>query len=75
MIAKYRRRFPGFDDKIIALYARGMSTRDIQSHVRELYGLKISPDLVSAVTDQVIDEVTSWQARPLEASYCVFRRR
>ena len=55
LIAKYRRRFPGFDDKIIALYARGMSTRDIQAHVRELYGIEVSPDLVSAVTDQVID--------------------
>jgi putative transposase len=71
LIAKYRRRFPGFDDKIIALYARGMSTRDIQGHVRELYGVDISPDLVSAVTDQVIDEVAAWQARPLEASYAI----
>jgi putative transposase len=71
LIAKYRRRFPGFDDKIIALYARGMSTRDIQGHVRELYGIEVSPDLVSAVTDQVIDEVTAWQSRPLEASYAI----
>jgi putative transposase len=71
LIAKYRRRFPGFDDKIIALYARGMSTRDIQGHVRELYGIEVSPDLVSAVTDQVIDEVSAWQARPLEASYAI----
>lgn len=71
LIAKYRRRFPGFDDKIIALYARGMSTRDIQGHVRELYGIDVSPDLVSAVTDSVIDEVTAWQARPLESSYAI----
>jgi len=71
LIAKYRRRFPGFDDKIVALYARGMSTRDIQGHVRELYGIEISPDLVSAVTDSVIDEVSAWQARPLEASYAI----
>ena len=71
LIAKYRRRFPGFDDKIVALYARGMSPRDIQAHVRELYGVEISPDLVSAVTDQVIDEVTAWQSRPLEASYAI----
>ena len=71
LIAKYRRRFPGFDDKIIALYARGMSTRDIQGHVRELYGIEVSPDLVSAVTDQVIDEVALWQARPLESSYAI----
>ena len=71
LIAKYRRRFPGFDDKIIALYARGMSTRDIQAHVRELYGIDVSPDLVSAVTDSVIDEVTAWQTRPLESTYAV----
>jgi putative transposase len=71
LIGKYRRRFPGFDDKIIALYARGMSTRDIQAHVRELYGIEVSPDLVSAVTDSVIDEVAGWQARPLEATYAV----
>jgi len=71
LIGKYRRRFPGFDDKIIALYARGVSTRDIQAHVRELYGIEISPDLVSAVTDSVIDEVTAWQSRPLESSYAI----
>lgn len=71
LIGKYRRRFPGFDDKVIALYARGVSTRDIQAHVRELYGIEISPDLVSAVTDSVIDEVTAWQARPLESSYAI----
>ena len=71
LIAKYRRRFPGFDDKIIALYARGMSTRDIQAHVREIYGVEISPDLVSAVTDAVIDEVSAWQARPLEPTYAI----
>ena len=71
LIGKYRRRFPGFDDKIIALYARGMSTRDIQGHVRELYGIDISPDLVSAVTDSVIEEVTAWQSRPLDASYAI----
>jgi putative transposase len=71
LIAKYRRRFPGFDDKIIALYARGMSTRDIQAHVRELYGIEVSPDLVSAVTDSVLDEVSAWQGRPLEATYAI----
>ena len=64
LIRKYQRRFPGFDEKIIALYARGMSTRDIQAHVGELYGVTISPDLVSAVTDSVIDEVRAWQSRP-----------
>ena len=51
LIAKYQRRFPGFDEKIISMYARGMSTREIQGHLRELYGLDVSPDLVSAVTD------------------------
>jgi putative transposase len=64
-------RFPGFDQKIIALYARGMSTRDIQAHLRELYGIEISPELVSAVTDAVLDEVAAWQARPLEAVYAI----
>jgi hypothetical protein len=61
LIRKYCRRFPGFDDKIIALYANGISTRDIQGHIRGLYGIEISPDLVSAVTDSVLDEVTTWQ--------------
>jgi transposase-like protein len=71
LIAKYRRRLPGFDQKVIALYARGMSTRDIQSHLRELYGVEISPELVSAVTDAVLDEVTQWQNRPLERVYAI----
>jgi putative transposase len=69
LIAKYQRRFPGFDDKIVSMYARGMSTREIQGHLRELYGIDISPDLVSAVTDAVLDEVAEWQNRPLEALY------
>jgi transposase-like protein len=71
LIAKYQRRFPGFDEKIIALYARGLSTRDIQAHVGELYGVTISPDLVSVVTDSVIDEVRAWQSRPLESTYAI----
>ena len=71
LIAKYQRRFPGFDDKIIAMYAVGMSTRDIQAHILELYGVEISPALVSAVTDAVLDEVKSWQARPLEGTYAL----
>jgi len=71
LIAKYQRRFPGFDEKIIALYARGLSTRDIQAHLRELYGVEISPELVSAVTDAVLDEVAAWQSRPLEATYAI----
>ncbi len=69
LIAKYQRRFPGFDDKIISMYARGMSTREIVGHLRELYGLEVSPDLISAVTDAVLDEVATWQARPLEPTY------
>lgn len=71
LIRKYQRRFPGFDEKIIALYARGLSTRDIQAHVGELYGVAISPDWVSAVTDSVIAEVRAWQSRPLESSYAL----
>ena len=109
LIAKYQRRFPGFDDKIISMYARGMSTRqitpptsrpswpppyaasrpasricgcrspsrcvasaedvEIQGHLRDLYGIDVSPDLISAVTDAVLEEVTEWQNRPLEALY------
>ncbi len=69
LIARYQRRFPGFDDKIVSMYARGMSTREITGHLRELYGIEVSPDLVSAVTDAVLEEVTAWQARPLETAY------
>jgi len=69
LITKYQRRFPGFDDKIISMYARGMSTREIVGHLRELYGIDVSPDLISAVTDAVLEEVSAWQARPLEAIY------
>ncbi|MBV5819022.1 IS256 family transposase [Pseudomonas aeruginosa] len=69
LIARYQRRFPGFDAKVVALYARGMSTRDIQAHILELYGLEISPDLVSTVTASVLDEVAAWQNRPLESTY------
>ena len=69
IIAKYQRRFPGFDDKIISMYARGMSTREIVGHLHDLYGIDVSPDLISAVTDAVLEEVAAWQARPLEAIY------
>ena len=69
LIAKYQRRFPGFDDKIVSMYARGMSTREIVGHLRELYGIEVSPDLISAVTDAVLEEVAAWQARPLEPVY------
>ncbi len=63
LIAKYQRRFPGFDDKIISMYARGMSAREIVGHLRELYGIEVSPDLISAVTDAVLDEIAAWQGR------------
>ena len=69
LIAKYQRRFPGFDEKIISMYARGMSVREIAGHLRDLYGVDVSPDLISAVTDAVLDEVAAWQARPLEPVY------
>jgi putative transposase len=69
LIGKYQRRFPGFDEKIISMYARGMSTREITGHLRELYGIEVSADLISAVTDAVLEEVAAWQTRPLEAVY------
>jgi len=69
IIAKYQRRFPGFDEKIISIYARGMSTREIVSHLQEIYGIEVSPDLISTVTDAVLDEVALWQKRPLDATY------
>jgi putative transposase len=71
LIGKYQRRFPGFDEKIIAMYARGMSTRDIQAHIEEIYGIEVSPALVSAVTDAVLEEVQAWQNRPLEPTYAI----
>jgi putative transposase len=69
LIAKYQRRFPGFDDKVISMYARGMSNREIVGHLRELYGVDVSPDLISVVTDAVLEEIAAWQARPLEPVY------
>src|SRR3954465_43287 len=69
LIAKYQRRFPGFDEKIVSMYARGMSTREIAGPPPDLYGLEVSPDLVSAGTDAVLDEIATWQARPLEPVY------
>ena len=71
LIAKYQRRFPGFDDKIISMYGRGMSVREIQGHLRDLYGIDVSPDLVSSVTDAVLDEIAEWQNRPLEPLYAL----
>lgn len=66
LVKKHHRRIEGFDDKVISLYARGMSTRDIQGHLQELYGTEVSPDLISRITDAVTDEITTWQRRPLE---------
>lgn len=66
LVKKHHRRIEGFDDKVISLYARGMSTRDIQGHLQELYGTEVSPDLISRITDAVTDEITTWQSRPLE---------
>jgi putative transposase len=66
IVAKGETRLDGFDDKIISLYARGMTVREIQGHLRELYAVDVSPDLISWVTDAVLDEVREWQNRPLD---------
>jgi putative transposase len=69
IVRKRQRRFEGFDEKIIALYARGMSVRDIQAHLAEIYGVQVGHDLVSRVTDAVMNDVRGWQQRPLEDVY------
>jgi transposase-like protein len=71
LIPKHARRFTGFDDKIIALYARGMTMREVQGFLAEQYGVEVSPEFISSVTDAVMAEVTAWQARPLEPMYPV----
>lgn len=71
LIPKHERRFTRFDDKIVALYARGMTVREIQGFVLEQYATEVSPDFISSVTDEVMAEVTAWQARPLESMYPV----
>jgi len=71
LIAKYQRRFPEFDDKIVSMYARGMTVREIRGHLEDLYGIDVSPDLISAVTDAVLEEVSEWQNRPLDICYAV----
>jgi putative transposase len=71
LIPKHARRFTGFDDKIIALYARGLTVREIQAFLAEMYATEVSADLISAVTDAVVAEVTAWQTRPLEPLYPV----
>ncbi len=69
LVAKGQTRIDGLDDKIIAMYARGMSVRDIRGHLEELYGLEVSPDLISRVTDAVLDEVKEWRSRALDTVY------
>lgn len=69
IVPKHKRRFEGFDERIVAMYARGMSVRDIQAHLRELYGVEVGHDLISRVTDAVLEDVREWQARPLEDVY------
>lgn len=69
LVKKRQRRLEGFDDKVLSLYARGLSTRDIQGQLEELYGVEVSPTLISNVTDAVMEEVRAWQSRPLSAVY------
>jgi transposase-like protein len=69
LVKKRQRRLDGFDDKVLSLYARGLSTREIQAHLEELYGAEVSPTLISTITDAVLDEVRTWQARPLASVY------
>src|SRR5437867_5990270 len=69
IVGKGQTRFTGFDDKIISMYARGMSTREIQGHLEEIYGIEVSPTLISNVTEAIVEEVKTWQSRPLEEMY------
>jgi putative transposase len=69
IVGKRQTRFTGFDDKILSMYARGMSTREIQGHLQEIYGIEVSPTLISTVTEAVVEEVKLWQSRPLESLY------
>lgn len=69
IVRKGQRRFTGFDDKVISMYARGMTVREIQGHLEEIYGVDVSPTLISTVTDAVIEEVRQWQSRPLDPLY------
>jgi putative transposase len=71
LVPKRRRRLDGFDDKVLALYARGMTTREIQGYLQDLYSVEVSPQLISVVTDAVIEEVEAWQSRPLDSFYPV----
>lgn len=69
LVRKRQRRLEGFDDKVLSLYARGMTTRQIQGHLKELYGTEVSPALISTVTDSVLSDVQTWQERPLDSVY------
>ena len=69
IVAKHQTRWTGFDDKILSLYARGMTVREIQGHLEEMYGTEVSPSLISSVTDAVIDDAKAWQSRPLDTVY------
>ncbi|MFT3755755.1 MAG: IS256 family transposase [Pseudoxanthomonas sp.] len=71
LIPKHERRFAGFDERIVSMYARGMTVREIQGHLAEMYSVEVSPEFISKVTDEVMAEVTAWQSRPLEAMYPV----
>jgi putative transposase len=69
IVKKHQRRFDGFDDKIISMYSYGMTTRDIQAHLQDIYGVEVSPELISNVTDGIMEDVIAWQNRPLERVY------
>lgn len=71
LIKKHQTRFTGFDEKVLSLYARGMTTREIQGHLEEMYGVEVSPALISDITDGVMEQAKAWQSRPLEAFYPV----
>jgi len=71
LVKKHQRRLPGFDEKVISMYARGLTVREMQGHLAELYGVDVSPSLISAVTDAVLEEVQAWQQRPLAPLYPV----
>ena len=71
VVKKGQRRLEGFDDKLVSLYARGLPVREIQGHVAEIYGVEVSPDLISRATDGVLEDVAAWQARPLDPAYAV----
>ena len=69
IVAKHQTRWTGFDDKVLSMYARGMTTREIQGHLQEIYGVEVSPALISQVTEEVMEEVKAWQSRPLDPVY------